>query len=98
MAGSSCKHERHPSEARHGLRGPQRNCELVTYTTTGAGLAGLGFVILHSKRAFQTQQIYAWIVIPAAPGAGLNLLLDRVEHHIVRDVADRTSFENKEVP
>jgi ABC-type nitrate/sulfonate/bicarbonate transport system permease component len=44
-----------------------------------AGLDGLGFVILDSQRAFQTRQMYAWIVILAALGAGLSLLFDRIE-------------------
>jgi ABC-type nitrate/sulfonate/bicarbonate transport system permease component len=44
-----------------------------------AGVSGLGFVILDAQRSFQTQQMYAWIVILAAFGAGLSLLFDKIE-------------------
>jgi len=44
-----------------------------------AGLDGLGFVILDTQRAFQTQQMYAWIAVLAAFGAGLSLLFDKIE-------------------
>lgn len=44
-----------------------------------AGVNGLGFVILDAQRSFQTQQMYAWIVILAVFGAGLSLLFDRIE-------------------
>lgn len=44
-----------------------------------AGLDGLGFVILDTQRAFQTRQMYAWIAILAAFGAGLSLLFDKIE-------------------
>lgn len=44
-----------------------------------AGVNGLGFVILDAQRSFQIQQMYAWIVILAAFGAGLSLLFDKIE-------------------
>jgi ABC-type nitrate/sulfonate/bicarbonate transport system permease component len=44
-----------------------------------AGLSGLGFVILDTQRAFQTAQMYAWIVIVAALGALLAALFEAVE-------------------
>jgi len=48
-----------------------------------AGLNGLGFVILDSQRAFQTRQMYAWIVILAVFGAALSLLFDKIEQRAV---------------
>lgn len=48
-----------------------------------AGLSGLGFVILDTQRAFQTSQMYAWIVVVAALGAGLGLLFDAIERRMV---------------
>lgn len=48
-----------------------------------AGLDGLGFVILDTQRAFQTQQMYAWIAVLAAFGAGLSLLFDKIEQRMV---------------
>lgn len=44
-----------------------------------AGLDGLGFVILDTQRAFQTRQMYAWIAVLAAFGAGVSLLFDKIE-------------------
>lgn len=48
-----------------------------------AGVNGLGFVILDAQRSFQTQQMYAWIAILAAFGAGLSLLFDKIEEIVV---------------
>jgi ABC-type nitrate/sulfonate/bicarbonate transport system permease component len=48
-----------------------------------AGLSGLGFVILDTERSFQTAQMYAWIVVVAALGAGLGLLFDAIERRAV---------------
>jgi ABC-type nitrate/sulfonate/bicarbonate transport system permease component len=44
-----------------------------------AGQNGLGFIILDTQRAFQTDQMYAWIVVLAAFGAACSLLFDRIE-------------------
>ncbi len=48
-----------------------------------AGVNGLGFVILDAQRSFQTQQMYAWIAILAAFGAGFSLLFDKIEEIVV---------------
>lgn len=44
-----------------------------------AGQSGLGFIILDTQRAFQTDQMYAWVVVLAAFGAACSLLFDRIE-------------------
>lgn len=44
-----------------------------------AGQSGLGFIILDTQRGFQTDQMYAWVVVLAAFGAACSLLFDRIE-------------------
>ena len=44
-----------------------------------AGQSGLGFIILDTQRAFQTDQMYAWVVVLAAFGATCSLLFDQIE-------------------
>ena len=44
-----------------------------------AGQSGLGFIILDTQRSFQTDQMYAWVVVLAAFGAACSLLFDRIE-------------------
>jgi len=44
-----------------------------------AGQSGLGFIILDTQRSFQTDQMYAWVVVLAAFGAACSLLFDQIE-------------------
>jgi ABC-type nitrate/sulfonate/bicarbonate transport system permease component len=44
-----------------------------------AGVNGLGFVILDAQRSFQTAEMYGWIAIVAALGAGLSLAFEALE-------------------
>ena len=46
-------------------------------------LDGLGFIILDTQRAFQTDQMYAWVVVLAGFGAACSLLFDRIERFAI---------------
>ncbi len=52
---------------------------LVVVAEMLAGEGGLGYVILDMQRSFQIRQMYAWIVILAVIGFGLNAFFEFLE-------------------
>lgn len=56
---------------------------LVIIAEMLAGQGGLGFLILDLERSFEVRQMYAWILILAALGLGLNALFEYAEARAV---------------
>jgi ABC-type nitrate/sulfonate/bicarbonate transport system permease component len=56
---------------------------LVVLAEMLAGQGGLGFLILDMQRSFEVREMYAWIIILAAIGLGLNALFEFVEARAV---------------
>jgi ABC-type nitrate/sulfonate/bicarbonate transport system permease component len=56
---------------------------LVVLAEMLAGQGGLGFLILDMQRSFEVREMYAWIMILAAVGLGLNALFEFVEARTV---------------
>lgn len=52
---------------------------LVVLAEMLAGQGGLGYVILDMQRSFAIQEMYAWIIILAALGLGLNSIFEYIE-------------------
>jgi ABC-type nitrate/sulfonate/bicarbonate transport system permease component len=57
---------------------------LVVIAEMLAGTGGLGYLILDMQRAFKVRDMYAWLVILALLGYGLNALFVAVERRAVR--------------
>jgi ABC-type nitrate/sulfonate/bicarbonate transport system permease component len=56
---------------------------LVVLAEMLAGQGGLGFLILDMQRSFEVKEMYAWIVILAVIGLGLNAVFEIVESKVV---------------
>ena len=56
---------------------------LVVLAEMLAGQGGVGFLILDMQRSFEIREMYAWIIILAALGVGLNALFLLVEEKAV---------------
>ena len=48
-----------------------------------AGTGGLGYLIIDMQRSFLIPQMYAWLVILACLGYGLNLLFLSIEARVL---------------
>jgi NitT/TauT family transport system permease protein len=56
---------------------------LVVIAEMLAGNGGLGYLIIDMQRSFRVKDMYAWIVILAVLGYGLNVLFLKVEQHAI---------------
>jgi ABC-type nitrate/sulfonate/bicarbonate transport system permease component len=57
---------------------------LVVVAEMLAGTGGLGYLILDMQRSFRVQNMYAWLVILAVLGYGLNAVFVKLEHRVTR--------------
>ena len=48
-----------------------------------AGTGGIGFLVIDMQRTFRSADMYAWIVILAVLGYGLNALFVLVEKRLI---------------
>ncbi|MGD9944341.1 MAG: ABC transporter permease [Burkholderiaceae bacterium] len=48
-----------------------------------AGTGGLGFLVIDMQRTFRVQDMYAWVVILAVLGYGLNALFVAIEQRVI---------------
>lgn len=56
---------------------------LVIIAEMMAGTGGIGFLIIDMQRSFRSADMYAWIVILAVLGYGLNALFVRIEKRLI---------------
>lgn len=56
---------------------------LVVIAEMLAGTGGIGYLIIDMQRSFRIADMYAWIVILAVLGYGLNELFQRVERRAI---------------
>ena len=56
---------------------------LVLLTEMLASTGGLGFVIINAQRSFRVVDMYAWLVLVASLGYGLNVVFVTVERRLV---------------
>ena len=55
---------------------------LVVVAEMLAGTGGLGYLILDMQRSFRVQNMYAWLVILAVLGYGLNAVFVKLERRV----------------
>jgi len=56
---------------------------LVIIAEMMAGTGGIGFLVIDMQRSFRSADMYAWIVILAVIGYGLNALFIRLERRLI---------------
>lgn len=56
---------------------------LVIIAEMMAGTGGIGFLVIDMQRSFRSADMYAWIVILAVLGYGLNALFVRIERRLI---------------
>ncbi|TFY97439.1 ABC transporter permease [Ramlibacter rhizophilus] len=56
---------------------------LVIVAEMMAGTGGIGFLVIDMQRSFRSADMYAWIVILAVLGYGLNALFVRLERRLI---------------
>lgn len=57
---------------------------LVTVAEVLAGENGIGYEIMDRQQTYRIQSMYAWLIILAALGFGLNFLFERIEARLTR--------------
>lgn len=63
---------------------------LVVIAEMLAGTGGIGYLIIDMQRTFRIQDMYAWLVLLAVLGYGLNALFVTLEHRATRWAAARS--------
>ena len=63
---------------------------LVVIAEMLSGTGGVGYLIIDMQRSFRVQHMYAWIVILAILGYGLNAAFLRIEHRFIHWAHART--------